>query len=193
MIGHGELESLRNSHLGFMRYSADVVLKKFGLLSQRLRVALAACRKTATRTIRSIGSPLFALFIVVCIREIHPQAAVVPQGPPHLVENIQQVPDKIVRMFFMSQLAVPMVRPSSRGAIPALQVKGRGGQADLDSFRFDCSETVDCIGVEDSDGIVRILCDSLLNSRCATSFHSSGSIADALNGVNAARFSSKRP
>jgi hypothetical protein len=99
------------------------MLEKLGLLPQCLRVALSARCESPTRSVWRIRRPFFSLLIVEGVREVYPQATIVTECAPYLVEDIEEVPDEIVGMCFMAQLALPAVGPLGGRSVASQQVK----------------------------------------------------------------------
>src|SRR5438552_353500 len=94
------------------------------------------------------------------------------------------MPDKVVRMFFVPELALPAVGPRGRCSVASQQVKGGRGNAGLHAVCRDASQARECIGMKDSDRVVWIPVRMLLltYSRAATSSHVLGVSCTARNG-----------
>jgi hypothetical protein len=139
------MKAERNSQLGLVPHARHIVLEKVRLIPQRLSVASTPSSETAFGAIWGVGGTLLALLIVKRIREVHPQAAIVSKDPPNLVEDLEQMPDEVIGMWFVSQFALPTVRPENRSTVPALQIERRGGECNLDQFGRKCPEARYCI------------------------------------------------
>src|SRR6266567_1944051 len=83
------------------------------------------------------------------------------------------MPDKVVRMFFVPEFALPAIRPCCRCSIASQQVKGRRGNTGLNAACRDGSQPLEGIGMEDSDRVVWVPVTMLLltYSRAANSSH----------------------
>jgi hypothetical protein len=84
-----------------MSDARNIVLEKFRLLPQGFCIAAASRRETAIRTIRGVGRSSLPLPVVVRISEIYPQATIVAQKAPDLIEDLHEVTDEIVWVWFM--------------------------------------------------------------------------------------------
>jgi hypothetical protein len=101
------------------------MFEEIRLLSQRVSIRLPARRKATGRTVWSISSALFALPIIESVREVYPETAISPQDAPDLIEDVQQMAHKLIRMILVAKLALPPIGPSDTGTITPLKVERR--------------------------------------------------------------------
>src|SRR5206468_3911828 len=100
------------------------VLEELWLLAEGIGVTLPSGGKPALAAVRCIGRSLLSLLVVEGVGEVYPEAAVSPQGPPDLVEDMQQVADEVVRVWLVPQFTLPPVRPSRHGSVPTQEIEG---------------------------------------------------------------------
>jgi hypothetical protein len=114
------------------------MLVEFGLLAKALGITAPARVESTARAVgRVCGAPL-ALLIVKRVGKVHPEAAVVFQDPPDIVEDSEEVPDEVVGVRLMAEFSHPAVRPGQGvGAVVPEEVEGGRGSAHLDRAGLD--------------------------------------------------------
>jgi hypothetical protein len=146
------------------------VFKKLRLLSQRIRVPFSSRRISAVASAQSIGGPLLALLVVEGVGEVDPQAAIVAKSSPNLVKNIEQVPDKMIRMRLVTELSGPSIGPGSRRAVPPQEVKRRRSQASLHAVALDLPQARQRVRMQDLNtaGAVLVVRNSSSITACGS-------------------------
>ena len=155
-VGHRQVKTEWHPHLGFVSDGGDVVLEELGLLPQCVRIALTACGKAAVGAIGGIGGPLLSLPVVVGIGQVDPQAAIVLEHPPDLIEDVEQMAHELVGMGLVAELAFPAVWPGRGGAVAPEQIERRGGECDLDRVVRKAAQAAQRVAIEYLQGFVDV-------------------------------------
>src|SRR2546423_13139387 len=80
--------------------------------------------------------------------------------------------DKIVRMCFVTEFAVPAVRPIRYRSVPTQKVKGRRCNAGLNATGWHAPEAVESVGMKNANWVLGLSDIALFTySGVANSFH----------------------
>src|ERR1043166_4921504 len=97
------MEAEWHPHLRFVWDAIYIVLEELWLTPKRFSVSAPSSRKAPIGTIWCICSAFLALLIVVGVPEIDPNATVILESSPDLVEDHKQMTDVLVGMRFVTQ------------------------------------------------------------------------------------------